>query len=631
MSENYNEVEKLEIRPFTKFCMSIGAVPSSYLAGLSIEEQLLWLCSYLEKEVIPAVNNNGEAVEELQELFTELQTYVNNYFTNLDVQDEINDKLDAMAENGTLANIINQEIFGQLNTRITTLESEVSKTPDFLLGVSFKADGTNLPTETDLIISLDGVNFSNIKIPELLLRDPSIAYDSTRHKFYMTCTPPTQTDYTILLYDSSDLINWTEHQIAIPNYLTNLKWAPDLYYDETNDKLIVSFSYQYGTETDINGDSYPAFDIIFCETNDFENFTMTNVRVANLISRPHRNHIDSNIININNVWYLAVKDDYQKVIEIYQSSNLTDFSLLCGNILNNNSTADNTIYLEGPSQYYFNGEYHLMADSYAHLHGIVNTNSTDYQDFDFACTNLNYFRHNSVIVISDIEAKKIIADLPEFNLSTSDKLTPSPEYQPAIYIKANQNKEMTAIPNSIMFIEGNATISNLRNPFNCNEQKFEFITNPDITLNITKVDNITKNIKLINTTFNNEKTISLNLNENSNIFGRDTFEEIEYYDKATLVANISHIDSNIEISDAVAYKSGNVISVFLDIKVLNTIDTWINELFRFTSYKFIPRVKTQWSSTIMTNLAMFNSGILQGNFRGTANAHISLSATYITK
>lgn len=100
------DVEKLEPRAFTKFCMSIGAVPSSYLAGLTIEEQLLWLCSYLEKEVIPAVNNNGEAVSELQALYIELHDYVEHYFDNLDVQEEINNKLDAMAESGELENII---------------------------------------------------------------------------------------------------------------------------------------------------------------------------------------------------------------------------------------------------------------------------------------------------------------------------------------------------------------------------------------------------------------------------------------------------------------------------------------------------------------------------------------------
>ena len=101
-------VERLNFRPFTKFCMSIGAVPTSYLAGLTIEEQLLWLCSYLEKEVIPAVNNNAEAVEELQDLFIELKSYVDNYFDNLDVQEEINNKLDEMAEDGTLEEIIGE-------------------------------------------------------------------------------------------------------------------------------------------------------------------------------------------------------------------------------------------------------------------------------------------------------------------------------------------------------------------------------------------------------------------------------------------------------------------------------------------------------------------------------------------
>lgn len=104
------EIKKLQPRAFTKFCMSIGAVPSSYLEGMTIERQLLWLCSYLEKEVIPAVNQAGGAVEELQALYTQLLEYVNNYFENLDVQEEINNKLDEMAESGELAEIIAQYV-----------------------------------------------------------------------------------------------------------------------------------------------------------------------------------------------------------------------------------------------------------------------------------------------------------------------------------------------------------------------------------------------------------------------------------------------------------------------------------------------------------------------------------------
>lgn len=96
------------LRPFTRMLMTIGQIPTSYLISMSYEEQLLWLCNYLEKEVIPALNNNAEAVKEVQELYTELKSYVDNYFENLDVQEEINNKLDAMAEGGQLADIIAQ-------------------------------------------------------------------------------------------------------------------------------------------------------------------------------------------------------------------------------------------------------------------------------------------------------------------------------------------------------------------------------------------------------------------------------------------------------------------------------------------------------------------------------------------
>ena len=107
------EIDRLEPRAFTRFCMSIGAVPSSYIQGLTIEEQLLWFCSYIEKEVIPAVNNNAEAVTELQNLYVQLKQYVDDYFENLDVQEEINNKLDDMAESGELAEIIAQYLESQ--------------------------------------------------------------------------------------------------------------------------------------------------------------------------------------------------------------------------------------------------------------------------------------------------------------------------------------------------------------------------------------------------------------------------------------------------------------------------------------------------------------------------------------
>lgn len=84
------DVEKLNYRPFTRFCMSIGAVPSSYLAGLTIEEQILWFCSYLEKEVVPTINNNADVVQEIQD-----------FIDNLNIGEYVDEKIDQMVEDGT--------------------------------------------------------------------------------------------------------------------------------------------------------------------------------------------------------------------------------------------------------------------------------------------------------------------------------------------------------------------------------------------------------------------------------------------------------------------------------------------------------------------------------------------------
>ena len=106
--EDLKTIETVDQKPFKYMCMTIGELPASFVDSMTYYECLAWLVNYLEKTVIPAVNNNAEALEELQAAFTTLKAYVDNYFDNLDVQEEINNKLDAMAEAGTLADIISQ-------------------------------------------------------------------------------------------------------------------------------------------------------------------------------------------------------------------------------------------------------------------------------------------------------------------------------------------------------------------------------------------------------------------------------------------------------------------------------------------------------------------------------------------
>ena len=85
-------------------------IPLAFDESMSYYETLCGILSYLKDTVIPAIDNNADAIVEVQKLMIELQEYVDHYFDNLDVQEEINNKLDEMAESGELAEIIAQYV-----------------------------------------------------------------------------------------------------------------------------------------------------------------------------------------------------------------------------------------------------------------------------------------------------------------------------------------------------------------------------------------------------------------------------------------------------------------------------------------------------------------------------------------
>lgn len=71
------------------------------------------IVEYVNKNIIKT-NELGIKVEEL-----------NNWFNSLDVQSEINNKLDEMAQDGTLYDIINNEIFGNITSELNLINSKV--------------------------------------------------------------------------------------------------------------------------------------------------------------------------------------------------------------------------------------------------------------------------------------------------------------------------------------------------------------------------------------------------------------------------------------------------------------------------------------------------------------------------
>ena len=139
MNDKPTEQTISDLPVITKFIYSIGVLPTSYKMSMTYEEQVVWLCNYLETTVIPAVNQNGEAVEELQNLYELLRTYVNDYFDNLDVQEEINNKLNKMAQDGSLTQLIKgyidpiQESFeADIENQIDTFETNIEDQIDII-------------------------------------------------------------------------------------------------------------------------------------------------------------------------------------------------------------------------------------------------------------------------------------------------------------------------------------------------------------------------------------------------------------------------------------------------------------------------------------------------------------------
>lgn len=111
MNENLRPVNNLQ--PFLNYCYTVGMLPTSYKVSMTYEEQVLEAIRYIKEEIIPTVNINALATTELQQKFVELVNFVETYFDDLDVQEEVNTKLDEMAESGELAELVSQYLESQ--------------------------------------------------------------------------------------------------------------------------------------------------------------------------------------------------------------------------------------------------------------------------------------------------------------------------------------------------------------------------------------------------------------------------------------------------------------------------------------------------------------------------------------
>lgn len=116
-----NKFEYKNLTPFKWFVLENFPFIEADFDALT-EWQLFCKIGKEINKIINSQNVVGTQMENVTNAFIELQNYVNNYFDNLDVQDEINNKLNDMVEDGTLQEIIgdylnSKAIFGYDNVQ----------------------------------------------------------------------------------------------------------------------------------------------------------------------------------------------------------------------------------------------------------------------------------------------------------------------------------------------------------------------------------------------------------------------------------------------------------------------------------------------------------------------------------
>lgn len=94
------------VPPFVLWCSAM--IPTVFDDSMSYYEALCALYKFIQDNLVEPINNNATILDQTVKDLKALKDYVDTYFDNLDVQDEINNKLDAMAAGGQLAEIIAQ-------------------------------------------------------------------------------------------------------------------------------------------------------------------------------------------------------------------------------------------------------------------------------------------------------------------------------------------------------------------------------------------------------------------------------------------------------------------------------------------------------------------------------------------
>ena len=307
------------VPPFMRYCSAI--IPTMFDDSLSYYEALCALNKFIQTNLVDVINNNASVTQEYILLVDELKDYVEHYFDNLDVQEEINNKLDKMAQNGELYEIIKpfiseiieptldaqDEKLEQYNQRITSNSTAIATTNTRIDNIASLAEGSTTGDAelADIRVGFDGVTYTD-------------AGSAVRHG----------DEFNAGLIIKSNTLSWTQGGInagtgANNNYTTRIRtgYIPSNVkqiriasgykitvnlYDKTDDSWVGVWdgSEPQSTVTYFTGAFYPAtllnsYSIKIVCANSADNTNIATSAGSNVVFNTSR--IDENEADISNL------------------------------------------------------------------------------------------------------------------------------------------------------------------------------------------------------------------------------------------------------------------------------------------------------------------------------------------
>lgn len=398
-----NEIEDktyIPLTPFKGWVLENFPFIEANFDAITNYELMCKVIEYLNN-VISNQNQVQELGTELVNAYNDLVTYVNNYFDNLNVQEEINNKLDSMVLDGSFAELVDPIINIYVQS---AMDNTVTPT---LTSFSGRLDNQ------DVIIEEQNEEINTFKnsVNSQIAEQNVLIQAATSGSPLIASSTDEMTDTTRVYVNTSDG-----------------KWY---YYD--GDSWEIGGTYQASSEsTNVN-------DLSDTTSTTFESGVVSKnlTRIMGNVETPTDTNIAAATTQIagaaasqaytNN--YTFSRNAYIKSIRLNDSTTTTTFSIfICKNnevkasyisltptISNHVATLSSPIYIEKGCQVFIrheNGNYYMYRsagnDYYEYRPGSDAFVATPYKaGFDLIYTNVSYLYNNGKYILTDFKTPKL--------------------------------------------------------------------------------------------------------------------------------------------------------------------------------------------------------------------------------